>query len=268
MNPSEKHVLGGWVGHSMSDTYGSDVSPDGRTAVTANSSGEVILWDFTTGEALQKFEDHEDLARKVLFLGSNDKAISIGWDGRVFTYDFRTNTAQQLDRLSGHLNGLAVSSSGEHAYVIGGERKNALHVYDLKARERIFAESDTNANNNFVGLAVSQKANLAVSAQESHLIFWNIDKCRIEQRYETIWKNGSYEYTPAFPAGGAAISPNGRHCLTAHRNQDIILWSLPDRKPIKILKGHQERIHDIQYSHDGTFALSTGQDYTVKLWRF
>ena len=74
----------------------------------------------------------------------------------------------------------------------------------------------------------------------------------------------------SFEIGSAralAISPDEKHMITGFRDQ-LLLWNLPENRPLSVLTGHEGKITDVAFARDSSFALSTGEDKTIKLWRF
>lgn len=70
----------------------------------------------------------------------------------------------------------------------------------------------------------------------------------------------------------AAFSKDGKLLVTGHAEAgsegDIRVWDVAGRKEIVRLKGHSERCGEsLDVSPDGTHAVSSGQDGTVRVWR-
>ena len=137
----------------------------------------------------------------------------------------------------------------------------AITAWNLESCTQLWTTEVIDAHYMFSNLAVSPNEDIALASQPNGLWWWDLKKRRCIQSYNS-------RSAPYFQAGPAtAISPDGRLALAPLRN-DIILWSLPERKPLRRLKGHQNRVDCIRFSSDGSFAVSSGHDRTAKLWRF
>lgn len=254
-----------WEAHSTSDTYGCDISSDGRLAATANEAGEVFIWNYESGEVLHKLRTRGQ-PRRVKFALNNTAVVVVGWNGIALLWYFESGHEKPLSfnapNTSGgdRLSGLDVSKDGKRAYVVGP--KLAITAWTLETCERLWTSEILDAHYMFSNLAVSPDESIAVVSQPNGLFWWDLKHRKILQSYN--YDNAMFFFPPG-PA--AAISSDGQFALTPSQN-DIILWSLPDKKPLKRLKGHQNRIECIRFSKDGSFAISSGHDQTAKIWRF
>lgn len=84
-----------WETHSTSDTYGCDVSSDGRLAATANAAGEVFIWDYRSGEVLHKLRTN-GAPRRVKFALNNSAVVVVGWNKIALLWHFETGDEKIL----------------------------------------------------------------------------------------------------------------------------------------------------------------------------
>lgn len=257
-----------WPGHSTSDTYGCDISSNGQRALTANASGEVFLWDYQTGDVL-KGNSPIGKARKVKFVLGDRKALSVSWDGPTVLWDLHSASPEAAVALEspdapvGRTSGLVVSEDGNRAFIVG--RGLSIHAWDLQNRKLLWSTegsySKSTADNSFARLSISTDEKLALIGYDYGMMWIDLSSKKViqEARYTG--------YTDFYPVSGAAISNDGSKALTASKN-DLLLWDMSTRRPIKRLKGHTSHPTEIRFSRDGSFAISTSHDHTVKLWRF
>jgi WD40 repeat protein len=64
----------------------------------------------------------------------------------------------------------------------------------------------------------------------------------------------------------ANISPDGRKVVTAERRGVVGFWDADTGKQIRLLRGHDDQIHDARFSPDGTMIASAARDGTARTW--
>jgi WD40 repeat protein len=63
-----------------------------------------------------------------------------------------------------------------------------------------------------------------------------------------------------------AISPDGRSVVTGSSNNDVTLWDLASRKPVRVMKGHTTSVGCVVIFADGQRAASVSFDRTLRIW--
>ena len=79
------------MGHTQS-VLGVDLSPDGRTALSASWDKTIKLWDIASGREIQTLTGHSDWVRNVAFASDGWKALSASNDKTVRFWDFTRPT--------------------------------------------------------------------------------------------------------------------------------------------------------------------------------
>jgi WD40 repeat protein len=65
------------------------------------------------------------------------------------------------------------------------------------------------------------------------------------------------------------FSPDSKSIAAASTDKTILIWKCFDGKILRILKGHQDWVYDVQYSSNGELIVSSGggSDKSLRLWR-
>jgi hypothetical protein len=65
---------------------------------------------------------------------------------------------------------------------------------------------------------------------------------------------------------GAALSPDGRHALSASADQTVRLWDTATSQELRKFSGHAGGVLAVAFSPDGRLAASGGEDKTIRIW--
>lgn len=63
-----------------------------------------------------------------------------------------------------------------------------------------------------------------------------------------------------------AYSPDEKFVASGSKDRTVRIWSILDKKEVRILKGHTDEISSITYSSDGKFIASGSKDSTIRIW--
>lgn len=69
------------------------------------------------------------------------------------------------------------------------------------------------------------------------------------------------------PIRMVALSPDGRHALSAGPESIIRYWDLESGQLLRGLEGHADLVTGLAFSRDGSRAFSCSLDKTLRTWR-
>lgn len=66
----------------------------------------------------------------------------------------------------------------------------------------------------------------------------------------------------------SAIAINDQFIAFGTYDSTLVIWSFPDQKSVKTLRGHTERVTCMQITNDSKYIVSGSKDKTVRIWSF
>jgi WD40 repeat protein len=108
-------------------------SPDGKYLAAATEDQTVWLWDAKSGKVVRRVRGHKDGAKKVIFLGKGEQALSLDKSGSCFIWDVEKE--DELVKLGdGYTSSAAASPDGRLvALSVGGKTK----TYNVKTGKEV-----------------------------------------------------------------------------------------------------------------------------------
>ncbi|MFA4828007.1 MAG: caspase family protein [Thermodesulfovibrionales bacterium] len=218
-----------------------------------------------------------DMAMEIKQKAPIINAIAVSPDGRYvlsssFDHNLRLwdiSDGKEIRKLSGHSVGyvgdyLSIAFTPDGGKIVSGGR--GLKVWDLSTGN----ELRSFGNVRVVALSVSSDGRYILSGS------WG------ESANVTLWDESSGKEIVTFAGKykrayvqSAALSPDGKYALLGYCRgvTDLVLWDVLSGNPIKTVKGSEKvswivdsRVNSVSFSPDGKYALSGGNDGSVRLW--
>jgi len=146
---------------------------------------------------------------------------------------------------------LALSHSGQ--LLISGNDAGQLQVWDLSARR--LRDTFTPSEARVIDVAISVSGAKAASISEDRFLrIWDLEKG--VDLYRVL----------CYPSRRVALSGDGKRVLCAMNNGVIRGWSTINGISLADLVGHKGAVLAISMNLDGTRAISTGEDRSLRLW--
>ncbi len=243
-------------------------SPDGRTAVSVELTGELYLWDLETGDMLRRIE-LPDFGWNVVYSPDGKSAIVTLFNGEVIQYNL--STGEEIQRLGGEseadghlsdeiIDAIAISPDGKT--VLTGSQNNdeldlfgrTLILWDLGSGEQLTA-FETGMAVFTVDLSPDGRTGLS-GGDDNKMVLWDLESGQALHEFEGhegfVWD--------------LAYSPDGKTALSASWDNTLILWDLTSGEIIHRLLGHQDNVRNVAFHPDGRKAVSGSSDNTLILW--
>jgi WD40 repeat protein/DNA-binding CsgD family transcriptional regulator len=82
----------------------------------------------------------------------------------------------------------------------------------------------------------------------------------------TIWETGSWQKLFSQPGTSVRYSPDNARLAIGGEDGTTTIWDLASRNSLLTLKGHNQRIDQLNFSPDGKLLVSTSDDRSLVVW--
>ncbi len=254
-------------------------SSHGNKLAGVMETGEVVVWNPTTGDVLHHRTNPSTLGRGLIFLpGDQRLALPIGGDGMMI---WNLQTGETIEKRFGRypLYSLAVSPDGRYLAAgtgffpiqwpsprsIRGKGRVAgkISIWDLSTLEQV-ALLDGHKQFGINDLAFSPDSRTLASAS-NNVIFWDVATWM--QRDAISWLSSDLR-----SVWSVDFSPDGKTLATASDDGSLRLWDpitgvqrLALIEAIPVLRGGGLATN-VEFSSDGRWLVATGHGSRIVLW--
>ncbi|MDJ1177818.1 hypothetical protein PJF56_02960 [Roseofilum sp. BLCC_M91] len=235
------------------------LSRDGKTLAAA--TGEIEIWNLTTGKLLQQLEC-EDWTTVVAISADGQTLVSAGsetleeksslrfWD---FAHGELIRTNYYVDY---EIDSLGFSREGDVLAIAGrNDHRGLIQVWQVGADTPQMTLEVTMA---LYSVALTPDAQmLAGGCGDRTIKLWN---CSTRGLVRTFSGHQGIVYT-------VGLNPDGQMLVSGSHDQTIKLWQLETGEEIDTLIGHQGPVTAVAFSPDGKTLISGSQDMSVKIWK-
>jgi hypothetical protein len=189
-----------------SNVNGLDISPDGRTILSAGQSSYIILWDAATGLEIRRFRGYEN---------SDIFAPGAAWTAR-FSPD--GHTGQQIRRFVGHADLAFIDFRPDGRTAFSGSVDRTAILWDVATGTIL--HRFTEHGGSLFSLALSSDGRLAfASSADGASSLWNL------QTYQEIRRFIGSNANPV----SESFSPDGHLLLVGLQDGNVQLWRIDNR---------------------------------------
>ena len=226
-------------------------SNDGLVAASGSASGQIVLWDIATGFPLLDLEAHQTVVTTLAFTPDNTHLLSAGLDGEIKLWD--VNAQRSSHTLSGDFGPVEtgdLTKDGE--IVVTGHRNGRVVFWELKTGKQLYT------------FRFDKPINVIAFSQDGRRVL-----CGIKGNKLVVWKVNPFDKLCEVNANNvttAVFLPDNNRIVTGHAEGQIKLWDLTSRHVLQEFQHSSAKIHTIDVSADGLFALTGDQFSAIKVW--
>jgi WD40 repeat protein len=229
------------------------LSPNERVAASGARNGEIILWNVTTGEIMNRLVGHTDRITGVTFSPQGDTLLSASADGTARLWDIITG--QQIRSYNHNDAVLAVTFSPGGRTLVTGDNNGVVRLWDTASATIV--KQFTGHTGPINSVAYSPDSRLIASGSMDRTIrLWHVATGQEVQ----VFRGHSDRVTTI------AFHPNNRQIASGSSDNTIRLWNVLTGEQERLFTGHTDTVTRVVFDPDGHSLLSTSWDESMILW--
>ncbi len=230
------------------------ITPDGRTALSADGASTFRLWDLPSGKILSVFPGHQGAVQSLAIASDGRIALSGGRDKTLKLWDIVTG--KKLRDFTGHSDWVMSGAfAPDRRTAISGSIDNTLKLWDLVSGKELRTFS---GHSSWVySVAISSDGGTALSgSRDKTLKLWDLANGQEVRTY--TGHTG--------PVLRVAFAPDGKTALSASEDQTVRFWDLATGKALRAFTLPDGEIYSVRIARDGKTALFGRKDSMLNLW--
>lgn len=258
------------------NVYSVYFSPDGKYFLSGSHDKTVKLWDIESGKCVNTYTEHNHIVSSVCFSPDGKSFLSTGGDRTIKLVNIDSGNVKSIKAHSDHITCVRYSPNQKH--FISSSNDKTIKLWDIESGNCL--RTYTGHKGYIYSVSFSPDGKKFISGSADHSIkLWDTEKGNC---IRTFVGNRTYIISVDF-------GPNGDYFLSgSHHDSIMTLWNVNSSSPIRTFTGHESTglpfkkkiniallgitlgsraVNAVSFSPDGCYALSGGDDKTVRLWR-
>jgi len=243
------------VGRWSREHYGSgrccSVSPDGRFIVSGGERRVLRIWDSRTGDVLTTLAGHTGGVHACTISPDGALIVSEADDGvRLWSAEVGGGW-ESLDGHNGRVTSCAFAGDGRHVASTGADNRMVLWATDSHEVVRSFEGHDDVIQDCAFTPDGSQ---ILTAGRDGTARLWEAETGRQVRQFscgDSVW--------------GCAVHPDGTSALLCS-GVSPTSWDLGTGDHLSEYQSHKGQVWRCAYSPEGSWAVTTSEDGTLKIW--
>jgi len=231
-------------------------SPDSRLVLSGGGgmfTGELKLWEVTTGRCVKKFEGRYWVVRSVCFSPDGRWALS-GGNYAIKLWEISTGRCiRTFEEYTDDVNSVCISPDGHWA--LSGGWDKTIKLWEISSGRCVRTYKGHTKDINSVCFSPDSRWALSGSADET-IKLWEISTGRCARTFEGHTES----------VNTACFSPDGHWAISGGWDKTMKLWEISTGRCVRTFEGHTEGVNTACFSPEGRWILSGSRDRTMKLW--
>jgi WD40 repeat protein len=230
-------------------------SPDGKTFLTAGSTGSPRLWETATGRPLGQSLNQSGPASSVTFSPDGKTFVTRGGDGSTARL-WETATGRPIGQALKHSAWIrSVSFSPDGRTILTGSFDKTARLWDASSGQPIGQPMQHPGL--VYSVAFSPDSRTILTGCQDHMARqWDVATGRpVGQPIEHSGEVRS-----------VAFSPDGGSVLTGSVDKTVRLWDAVTGQPLGRPMMHQAAVYSVAFGPDGRSVFTAGEDGIARLW--
>ncbi len=242
------------------------LSSDGKSVLTADTSGAVEVRDTASGKRIGGLLKHEAIVTNAAFSPNAKRVLTVAADGMLRLWNIEMSEEVFTMECPSPAAGLAFSPDGKR-FLIVSKKKPAIGANEVDLPVEL------HVRNAETGEAVGEIA-LGSDISE-HPALFSPDGQRVltvcQDRCARVWDIATNKQVgPAFAHAAdlvqASFSTDGERVLTASVDGLARVWNTKTGAPVTPFLKHGSAVRGASFGADGRYVLTFGEDRSVRVW--
>ncbi|MBD3884982.1 pentapeptide repeat-containing protein [Phormidium tenue FACHB-886] len=237
--------------NSFNHIYSMASSPNGEWFATADTQGEICLWQLSDGQLLRSWEAHAGSVRSLIFLPDSQTIASGGDDQFLKLWDVQTGQCcRKLHNQDGTVWAISVSPDGGTIALTDG----TIKVWNLDTDEVVPLNQQLDWTTT-IRFSPDGKI-LAAACNNGTIKLWNL---QTRACFKTLPGH------QRMPLLFMSFSPDGQILVSGGLDNQVKWWHLQTGECLQT-QSHNDWVWWVDCSPDGQTVVSCSADHTIKVW--
>jgi WD40 repeat protein/transcriptional regulator with XRE-family HTH domain len=254
VNFSHAHFVASVFTNAFGNILSVAFSSDGNLLAAGTATGEISIYQASTGMLLQTFKEHRDAVWSLDFHPKGHLLISSSDDQTIRIWDVHSGYCwKTLQDHTNRVRSAVLSPDGKT--LASGSDDQTVRLRNSQTGECL--NILPGHSDRIWSVAFSPDGCLLATGSTDRTIrLWDVTSGRC---LKILPGHTSWVWSVIF-------SPDGYTLASASADQTVRLWDVTTGDCLRVLEGHQHEVRSVCFNPDGDILASASEDQTIRLW--